>query len=882
MTFPVKYSLIIKALAAIVGLIVVVSFLFIPILDSVTLGQLFNPIGGVWNESRLAVYPTYQEIKNTGYSGTVYRDNYGIPHIFAATNEDMAYILGYCQAQDRLFSMDMQRYLIGGRLSELMGDGENDANINTDKYFRVLGFARLGNEWWERILEDSPIDYETNEIRKALLAYCAGINRYISEITLSSSLPFEYLYVGIQPTQWHPRDCLMYGKYLAFYLSFKQEEIFMTQLRDAFDNQTVHELIPSTPFPFEEVVIPDFTQPSDYNDGNPIYTSDADNGPSSIERGLQAWAKILMNPSQWTGSNNWVVNGSLTESGKPILCGDPHLQLILPAVWWEVHVVNTTSGDSFYGVSFPGPGPMIEIGQTQHTAWSATVNFLDGTDYYLEDFSSDGSQYTFNSSYAPELRDVETVIEEIKVKGEPTVMFPVRFTRHNNSVNGTEVDDYRCPILTDVRTQFGIPQTYENVSVKWTGFSDDLGMIKGFFRLGASKNYTDFRNAMEVMSLSGQNYIFADSNGNIALFPRSFYPIRNATGTLKEGRYFMNGSSGEDEWTGYIPFDWMPNKVNPDQCYLASANQRSVNSTEYTKYYTSVWFASGYRGRRINWLLQNASSTSWNITTEIMKGFQSDNYDVAAEVFVPELLNAFYTIYSSGILPGPDLLNQTIEKLEAWNNSQVKYQMLRNEIGPTIFDDWLNRYLNQTFFDEFSSQNLGQYPQIIFLENITRFNKTSHWFNDTALAGTQNATEIMLRALNLTIAHLNNSLGSNVDDWDWGAVHKMTIQYLEGMVEPFDYEQYGCDGSSRTLNVAPGPNVKHGPSMRMIIDFEALDSGNLYSGFLSLPGGQSGNPISPHYDDNFQLWKNYQYHPILFPRTESQMIPFAKYTAIFL
>jgi penicillin amidase len=414
--------------------------------------------------------------------------------------------------------------------------------------------------------------------------------------------------------------------------------------------------------------------------------------------------------------------------------------------------------------------------------------------------------------------------------------------------------------------------------MKWTGFADDYGIIKGFFRLNQARNFSDYEDAMEVYSYPGQNFIYADVYGNIALYPTANYPVRNATGTVKQGRYILNGSNGQDEWTGYIPFEWIPHKVNPDQMYLASANQRTVNTTEYTEYYTSYAFAESYRARRINQLLENASKYGYTIDIEKMKEIQTDYYDIAAEVFVPYLLQAFDDKYPTGVnnTGTTELLNKSIESLRSWNKSNSRWIMDKDLIAPAIFDTWLNDYRECTFNDEITDANLsisGMMVRVLtdFLENITRYNQNSLWFNDTSTSNTENASIIMLKALNNTISYLNTKLG-DFDDWQWGNMHKMDIKYLMGMVSlpDFDFPQYACSGSSRTINVRSGEYVHSGSSMRMIVDFQMLSNKSLYSGYLTLPGGQSGNPLSSHYSDNHELWKNDEYHPILFPTNISE------------
>ncbi|MHA1231288.1 MAG: penicillin acylase family protein [Candidatus Helarchaeota archaeon] len=883
-----RKSLLIKFSGSLIGAIVISVILVIPIGDFLGLGYLLSPFGGIWNGSNYAEYPKFKVIRNSDHYGIVYRDELGIPHIFTSTYDDLAYIVGYLQATDRLFAMDMQRRLISGRLSEILG---HDA-LEQDKFMRLFGFERNGRELWEKILADSQSDPELKEIISGLEAYCDGVNRYIDEI-IPYKLPLEFLYLGVKPEYWTPIDVMALLKFQSYALSFNEYDILMTLLKDKLGEDVVNELVPYTPYPFEKVVVPNFI--TNESGGSPK-VKDANSGISKdikIDDGVKFSESSLENISEYSKelefifnifrksdilglkdsivqacSNNWVINGSLSYSGKPMLCNDPHLSLILPSVWWEFHFTNSTPGsdESGYGVAFPG-APVIEIGHTEYIAWGATVSAYDQNDFYFEKLTPDGKKYYFNKT---ELRNIETVTEVIKIKGQDPYYYTIKFTRHNWTAN----DDYRCPIINS--TEWGYPGNL-NLSIKWTGFAPDYGTVKAFFRLNKAKSIQDYIEAMKVYHCPGQNFIFADIEGNIAIYPSAHYPVRNSTGVVKQGKFILNGSNGEDEWTGYIPFDWIPHKINPDQMYLASANQRTVNTSEYTKYYTSYAFAKSYRGRRINQILENASAYykqyGTRITIDRMKKIQTDYYDIAAEVFVPYLLDAFNKKYPTGVPSNGEwsLINMSIETLNDWNKSSLRWIMDKDLIAPTIFDTWLSKYVYNTISDELINANLSVYGGMSevatdFVENLTRYNQSSKWFDDISTPKIENASDIMLRALNETVDQLSNDLGT-FSNWKWGNYHIMNIQYLMGMMPAFDFPQYGCSGSSRTLNVASGKYVSSGPSMRLIVDFGLLSNKSLYSGFLSLPGGQSGNPLSSHYDDNYQYWKNNEYHPILFPRS---------------
>nr|MDO8108791.1 penicillin acylase family protein [Candidatus Sigynarchaeota archaeon] len=872
---------------SVAGMAVLIIVLTVPLGGLPALGGLLNPIGGIWNGARDAEYPTMTIVSGTGHGGTVYRDALGIPHIFANTYNDLAFIMGYLQAVDRLFSMDCMRKLMAGRISEIMPD---PAMIESDKFMRVMGLARSGRELWDKILVDAPFDPELQVIIDGLEAYCAGVNKYIGEIT-PLRLPFEYKYLGISPDAWTVYDVMTLIKYMTYSLAFDSYDIFMTMVKDATSLAVVNELRPMEPFDFETVVIPDFF--NDTSGGTPKAKGAANkDGPISFGKsGLESIAGYMHDLESLIGlfsrtdkicsrdtivracSNNWVVNGSLSYSGYPIMCNDPHMPLMLPPIWWEFQFSNITdSGDCVYGVSFPGT-PVAQIGHTTSISWGATVTSYDVTDYYYEQFNAAGTKYLFNKT---EWRDVESVTEIIKVKGQPDIPLTIKFTRHN----WTAQDDFRCPIITDSSIFGSLFSGFANISMKWAGHALDYGIMKGFLRLNKARNINDYMDAMRVYNAPGQNFIFADISGNIALYPKSNYPVRNATGMLKDGRFIMNGSSGEDEWTGYIPFEWIPHKINPSQQYLASNNQRTVNTTEYTRYYLQNVFENSYRARRINQLLKNESTSnklnSTNITIEKMMAFQTDYYDVAAESFVPFLLDAFNAMHDEGVpnTGATELLNISITALDAWNRSSGRWIMDKALVAPTIFDTWLGHYLLATIGDEFEAAGMSSTmiaaagdTLVDFLENLTRHDQNSHWFDDVSTtSNTENATTTMLAALNETIGELMSISGNNFTNWTWSNFHVLDVEYLLGAIPAFNIPRRGISGSGRTLNIGVGEPVQAGPSMRFIADLARIANISLYSGYLTVMGGQSGNPASSHYTDNFQIWINNEYHQILFPR----------------
>ena len=279
--------LIIKLSASVVGMLLLIVFLIIPISNLPGLGNLLSPIGGIWNGPNYAEYPPMTHIRGSGYSGTVYRDELGIPHIFTSGQNDLSYIIGYLQATDRLFSMDMQKRVITGRSSEIMGSNQ----LAMDKYYRLLGFARSAEELWKTMEEDALSDPELQLIIDSTQAYCEGVNRYIDEIT-PNNLPLEYVLLGLKPEYWTIFDVLTFVKYESWSLTYRESDIAMTIIRDAMGDNIPLQLFPNEPFPFEKVVVPNFKD-NTYGGVPKSADSEMDYGSGFIQSSLEKNPELI-------------------------------------------------------------------------------------------------------------------------------------------------------------------------------------------------------------------------------------------------------------------------------------------------------------------------------------------------------------------------------------------------------------------------------------------------------------------------------------------------------------------------------------------------------------------------------------------------------------
>lgn len=721
-----------------------------------------NPTTGLWKYSLSVEHPTYQEITIPGLFDDVRieRDIYGIPHISAQYELDLFFALGYIHAQDRLFQMDLQRRLPSGRLSEIVGE----AAYESDTFYRTLGMHRAAQESYASMSQWA---------KDILDSYCKGVNFYIHT---TKTLPIEYTLLQCTPQDWTPQDSVVFGKMMGWELSGSFHDLEYQKILEAFGPERTEELFPSQR-PLEIPIIP---------------------GLSQACSEIILWSQKTPTIPFDLGSNNWAVSPQKSETGKAMLCNDPHLSTTLPPLWYQVDLESPLYHVA--GVTFPG-APCVIIGKNQTIAWGLTNTGADVIDFYLETFSEDQTQYLYQGNWYT----TGTVEETINIKGAKPRTLTVKLTRHG-------------PILERDGKEF---------AVKWTGL-EPTSELEAFLLINRAITYNQYLAGLSLFSVPAQNFVYADIHGNIALQPNGRIPIRkNGTGNIP-----LDGASGEYEWTGYIPFDELPRSLNPNQGYLVSANQ--IPALNY-KYYLGFLWADRYRAERINNLLKEKEK----LTLEDMIRIQSDIYDIPASIITPLLLET--------VQPQNELEEKALDYLGSWD-----YTDDRSQVAPTIFHTFLEKLEANTFKDEYTQAGIPDcpFPSTETLENMLLNNTT--FFDDVSTPEAETKEDIISKSFKEAVQDLKTSLGEDVTTWYYGRKHLYSLEHLIGsVVTPLNYPEFGYDGSSFTVDVSGGWVSKHGPSWRQIITFEK---------FLCIyPGGQVDNPFSSHYTDFVELWKESRY-----------------------
>ena len=827
-------KIVIKKLSIVTTITIIVFTVFsIQIISILApLGNILFPGNGLWKVP--GEVPEYEVlyIEDLSDEVIVYRDEWGVPHIYADNLEDLSFALGYVHAQDRLFMMDLARRLIRGKLSEVLGE----LGVESDKYNLAMGMEY----WAEKSLDALEEKDRTGEIDffDSLERYADGVNYYIE--THKDEVPIEYAILGFKPTEWEPLDTLSYSKYMTRMLTWNYDDLYNLINYEALGKTSYDELF-NQQSPYQIPICPNY---GSFNDSYlTLNLLDNEPQPQPSPAVLDAVKKFLANVEKIEsekqlieikkqnilGSNNWAVDGIKTSTGKPILCNDMHLAWTMPGIWYEAHLVADDSDLNTYGFTVPGV-PIPFVAHNEYIAWGFTNTNYDVLDwYYYSEVDSD--HYIYNGT----IKKYEKKDYKIIVKGKEPIRFTVKETIHG-------------PVLNDFIDD--IPKSIDNdivIAPRWIANDVSYEAI-AFYGFNHAKNRAEFNESSKWFYSPAQNIVYGDIFGNIAIRPTGLVPIRSGN---ENGAFPYDGSKGEGEWIGYVPFEELPHTENPDQHYVASANQM-VAGPNYKKYFLQHPYAAGYRARRINELLNNSENGSLdrNSMTEI----QFDVRSTPAQFFTPYLIDAIENLAPSERTP---TIDDVLTYLKRWD-----YEMFSELSAPTIYRKWRDLFMKFTFDDEFDMYDAYGQPQLNVLEKLMREEPNSAWFDDITTAKIENRDDIIIKALEKTIDFLEDYYGTDkVSTWKWGDIHKAYFEHLMGL-ETLSKGPYAADGEGYTVNpsradISEGEGLATGgASERMIIDFS-----DLKKSLSVIPSGQRGLSNSKHYSDQLEdLFLKGKYH----------------------
>jgi penicillin G amidase len=732
---------------------------------------------------------------------TVLRDKFGVPHIFAANEHDLFFAQGYVHAQDRLWQMDVARRAGEGRLSEIFGS----ETLQFDKMLRTIGFKEIAESLEQNLHPES---------REILQAYADGVNAYIN--SHRGKYPIEFDMLNYEPEQWKPVHSLMISRLMAWELNVSwYVDLTLGELVRKLGIEKAQELFPTYP-ENAPIIVPKGLLPKHL----PSHLI----GLIDLDRDFR---RFFGTSGIHIGSNAWAVAPEKSVSGKAMIANDPHLGLSLPSKWYEIHL----KGGRFdvAGVSLPGT-PLVVIGNNDSVAWGMTSVMADDADFYIEQQdSTDTTKYFFKGKS----EDYGMRTDTIKVKDSPDVVIHVRSTIHG-------------PVVNDINPTGDITQ--ENpVTLRWTG-QDVSDEIYSIFLIDKSRNWEEFKQGVKEFTVPGQNFVYADAEGNIGFYPGVRLPIRpEQNPTLPQP-----GWTGESEWKGFVPFNQLPSLYDPPDHFIATANNKTTDNS-YPYFISNLWEPPS-RIERIDELLQARDKLS----VEDFEHIQMDYYSYFAKDMIPFILHAYDSV------PPPDSDIQTaLSYFRNWN-----YQCTKDDVPTTLFHVFLTHLLKDTYEDDMGDSLFEKY---IFFASIPyrnilelMHNPNSDIFDDVRTPTIEHRDDIIRKSMDETIEDLRNTLGGEIKSWQWGRLHTLTLRHPFGSRRPlnviFNIGPFSVGGSGTTVNngeyrLTDPYAMTLGPSMRRIVDFSDLDNA-----LSVLPSGESGQVLSAHYSDQTSLWLNGAYH----------------------
>lgn len=768
-----------------------------------------------------------------GISGTVeiVRDRNAVPHIFAPTRSDAAFGLGYVHAQDRLWQMEFQRRIGHGRLSEVLGS----AAVPQDRFLRTVGFGRAARSAWDRLPADA---------RALIDSYCAGVNAFIAGHH-GSRLPPEFTLLGFEPEPWTGADVLAWVKMMAWDLSAnysmellrqdivarvgvdRMKQLMMPPSADALSILT-SDLIESWTPPSATKSTARDVPPTDHaNIASP-------RNPEAPTLNALLWPGL----AEGMGSNSWVVDGSMTRSGKPLLANDPHLATKVPSLWYLAHM--HFGDEDLIGATLPGI-PAVAIGRNSHIAWGETNVAADVEDLFIEHLDPSGRFADFHGVQEP----LRIITETIKVKSAAPITVDVRVTRHGplvsdaiNAINAASPATASRPPL-------------QPLAFRWTALDEEDLTVQAFFKLNVAHDWHAFTDALKDFVVPSQNFVYADSDGHIGYYAPGRIPIRaSGDGTLP-----VPGWTGDAEWTGFIPFEQLPHAFDPPQHFLVAANN-SPAPASYS-HFISTEYPEPYRAQRINELLQGRK----DLTPADFRGIQSDTKSLNAAELLPMLLARAH--------PQSELEREAVDRLKRWD-----LNMRGDSPAAAIYEAWFLRLAPALAGDDLGDDVLKTYQKRF--SSISRFvsavlsTNGSRWCDNVTTPAPESCEDTVMRALREALAALTSRLGPDLRRWRWDSVHLVSFphQGLDSVtgLHWLLSRSVPNGGDFSTVNVgAVNPDQGFGetdiPGYRQIVDLSSRND----SRFLDAVG-QSGHVLSHFYDDALDDWQGVRHRPMLIDR----------------
>jgi len=701
----------------------------------------------------------------------IIKDYWGVPHIFAQNEKDLFFACGYAHAQERMWQMDLNRRAGFGRLSEVFGK----MALEKDKLMRNLSLKEAAFKDYEKL---------SSRMKERLLSYSDGVNSWIDSRRFN--WPPEFLLLRYRPQPWRPIDSLIIKDVMAFLLCTDfQSEILRAKLVKHLGAQKALEILE------EGIEIPS----SGFNDVS-----------------LSDW----LSSQTVQASNNWVLSGNRTESGKPLLANDPHLEITLPPIWFEIHLNCPTI--NVVGVSIPGL-PLVIIGHNESISWGMTNSAADVQDLFIEKISSSQDMYLDKDGWKP-LMKIEEVIR-IKGEKEPERM-EIRWTA-------------RGPIISPFIVESQTP-----VSLSWTIYQGGR-TFESLYLLNKAQNWDEFVDAVKLFDAPSQNFVYADRHGNIGYYLSGKIPIRREETAL----FPVPGWEEEGHWKSFIDEEEKPNLYNPDKGYIITANNKII--PDDFPYYISFDWDAPFRAERIEEILLQREKHN----IESFKRIQNDVFSKKSERLLPFLRE---------IDEKEGDLSKALNIVKQWNLE------MKSGKEPALYEVFMDIFHEEVLKDELG-ENFEKFDSLFRRKKagLLRIldDPFSSWFDKKGTSLVETREDIIRISLEKAYKWLEKNYG-DPEKWDWMKINSVDFKHVLGEVPVFRFFNRGShpsEGNAFTVRASfsKGNNTTWGVSFRQIIDLS-----NLKNSICVLTSGQSGHFLSRFYDDQIPLWLEGRYHPMLF------------------
>ena len=763
------------------------------------IGKFLSPSQGVWQNEKTESTTGSIEINALLDKVTVHYDEQLIPHIFAQNDLDLYRAQGFITAKHRLWQMEFQTYAAAGRLSEIIGEKA----LNYDRTQRRKGMGFGAENALEKMKEDPGI-------LKFLEAYSEGVNTYIHSLDVKN-YPVEYKLLDYKPEPWTPKKTALLLMYMTDMLCGKDYDLEYTNALREFGKDRFDLLYPD----FFDVIDPIIPKETDWSF---IDTPKTEVPQSQLP--LDSIPETMEKPDPDNGSNNWAVSGSKSYSGNPILANDPHLGLNLPSIWFVMQLA--TPNHNAFGATLPGALGVIS-GFNNHIAWGETNATRDVKDWYKIEFKDHTrAQYKHNNTW----KNTSVRLEEIKIKGQQTYIDSVFYTHHG-------------PVSYDY--SFKGNGQKEGYAMKWVGHIGGNNQ-RTLLDLNSAKNYDDYLKALEHWVAPAQNFVFASTEGDIALWIQGLFPNK----WVGQGKFLMDGSLPENDWQSFIPKEFNAHSKNPEQGFVSSANQHPVDES-----YPFYVFNDGYETYR-NRVINDFFRSKEKISIQDFKDLQNNNFNLKASELLPYMFEHM------------DTSNLSIEEQEILNNiKKWDYNSEVNSLAPSIWDLWWKTLFTLTW-DEFEDKEMAfNYPFIYQTIFMLKNHPDDDFMDIIKTPEKETSKDLFLISFKEAAKNLMDWKSEN-GEYNWGPYKGTYVGHLLQALPAFSRFDLPIGGDRNTVNAA---DKNHGPSWRMIVEMSSPPKAlGIY------PGGQSGNPGSHYYDNFIDQWAVGDYINLLFMQSSESEI----------